>query len=510
VGGVPAHAGASPATQLTTDDWAPVYLRPTGGTNLGIKAIIGLAAAGQIAEIIGDTANAAKWSQAAADNVEPWIKLSLDPSGTYLNLEQGASGTWTSVYNAFYELVIGEKLVPEHVKALQASFYLTQLEPYGLPLQTDAGGLTKVAWTLYIPAWLRDYQIASELLARDVAYINDTPSLVPYGDRYSTDTAVEVAGVKAHPTLGAVFAVMFAAEPTVTTTVTPDSLLLTPGQTGKVTLVNTNTDDARVTVDWTAAPPSGSGLTVSPAHGSFALAAGASARAALTVVASSSASPGTVTIPINVTDSGDGPVSLSPGAYLEVTVPYTSLAAAFDDVGITADSDPSAGNFDGYGNTFSATALADAGITPGSPVKSSGVTFTWPNVAGGQPDNVVASGQTIAVSGSGSTLGFLGAADNGLASGTGTIGYTDGSTQTFTIGFQNWIVATPTTGDVLVCTTSYANRTTPGAARTPSLFTATVSLQADKTVASVTIPDVSGTTVSTSTTSMHIFAIAIG
>jgi hypothetical protein len=198
----------TPATQLTTDDWAPVYLTPTGGTNLGIKAIIGLAAAGQIAEIIGDTANAAKWSQAAKDNVEPWVTLSLDPSGQYLNLEQGAAGTWTTVYNAYYEQVIGEKLVPESVKALQAGFYLTQLEPYGLPLQTDTGDLSKVAWNLYIPAWLRDYPIAAEMLNRDVAYINDTPSLVPYGDRYNTDTGVEVTGIKAHPTLGAVFALL--------------------------------------------------------------------------------------------------------------------------------------------------------------------------------------------------------------------------------------------------------------------------------------------------------------
>jgi hypothetical protein len=202
----------TPATQLTTDDWAPVYLTPTGGTNLGIKAIIGLAAAGQIAEILGDTANAAKWSQAAKDNVEPWATLSLDPSGQYLNLEQGAAGTWTTIYNAYYEQVIGESLVPENIKALQASFYLTQLEPYGLPLQTDAGDLSKVAWNLYIPALLRDYPIATEMLNRDVAYINDTPSLVPYGDRYNTDTGVEVTGVKAHPTLGAVFALL-AGEP---------------------------------------------------------------------------------------------------------------------------------------------------------------------------------------------------------------------------------------------------------------------------------------------------------
>lgn len=500
----------TPATQLTTDDWTPVYRTPAGGTNLGIKAIVGLAAAGQIAQIIGDTANAAAWSQAAQDNVAPWVALSLDPSGQYLNLEQGASGTWTTVYNAFYEEVIGEHLVPENIKALQASFYLTQLEPYGLPLQTGTAGLSKTAWNLYIPAWLREYPIATEMLSRDVAYINDTPSLVPYGDRYNTDTAVEVTGVKAHPTLGAVFAVLFAAEPPAATTVAPGSLLLSPGQTGTVSLANINTSPDRLTVDWAAAPPTGSGITVSPASGSATLVPGAAARATLTVAASATAAPATVTVPINVTASANGTALLSPGSYLQVNVPYPSLAAAFGNVGITDDSDPSAGNFDGSGNSFSAEALADAGITPGGQVTSAGVTFTWPDVPPGQADNVVASGQVITVSGSGSTLGFLGTANNGVATGTGTITYTDGSLQPFTIGYQNWITATPVSGDTLVATTSYFNRTTSGAARTPSLFAATVPLQPGKTVAAVALPDVSGSAVSTSTVSLHIFAVAIG
>jgi Domain of unknown function (DUF5127)/Domain of unknown function (DUF4965)/Domain of unknown function (DUF1793)/Domain of unknown function (DUF4964) len=489
----------TPATQLTTDDWAPVYTTPTGSVNLGIKAIIGLAAAGQIATILGDTTNAAKWTAAAEDNVAPWVSLSTDPSGDYLNLEQGAPGTWTTVYNAYYQTVIGARLVPEPVAAMQASFYLTQLTTYGMPLQTDAGDISKVAWLLYVPAWLRDYPIATELLNRDVAYINDTPSLVPYGDRYHTQTGVEVTGVEAHPTLGAVFALMFAAEPPVTTSVSPASLLLSPGQAGKVTLTNTNSSGGPLTADWAAAPPSGSGITVTPASGSAPLARGARASTPLTVAASSTAAPGPVTVPINVTGHAGGTSLPSPGSYLQITVPYLSLAAAFGNVGITDDSDPGPGNFDGYGNSFSATALADVGITPGSQVTSGGVTFTWPNVAAGQPDNVVASGQTLAMSGAGSTLGFLGAADNGVASGTGTIAYADGSTQSFTIGFQNWIESSPTGDDTLVATTSYFNRTTSGPARTPSLFAASVPLQAGLTVAYVTLPDVSGTTVSSST-----------
>ena len=91
---------------------------------------------------------------------------------------------------------------------MQASFYLTQLTTYGMPLQTDAGDLSKVAWLLFIPAWLNGYPIRDALLSRDVSYINNTPSRVPYGDRYDTATGVEVTGVQAHPTLGAVFALL--------------------------------------------------------------------------------------------------------------------------------------------------------------------------------------------------------------------------------------------------------------------------------------------------------------
>ena len=201
----------TPSTQLCTDDWAADYSTSTGSVNLGIKAIIGLAAAGQIATILGDTANATTWSDAATNNVGPWINLSTDASaGNYLNVVQGATGTWSSLYNAFYEMVIGVSLVPDQIAANQAIFYLNQLTTYGMPLQTDAGDLNKVAWLFYLPAWLNSYPIATELMSRNAAYINDTPSLVPYGDRYHTNTGIEVSGIEAHPTVGAVFALLAA------------------------------------------------------------------------------------------------------------------------------------------------------------------------------------------------------------------------------------------------------------------------------------------------------------
>ena len=63
----------------------PGYSPITASVNLGIKAIIGLMAASQIATIIGDDADATTWSDAATDNVGPWISLSTDAIGRQLS-----------------------------------------------------------------------------------------------------------------------------------------------------------------------------------------------------------------------------------------------------------------------------------------------------------------------------------------------------------------------------------------------------------------------------------------
>src|SRR5258708_9911320 len=91
--------------------------------------------------------------------------------------------------------------------------------------------------------------------------------------------------------------------------------------------------------------------------------------------------------------------------------PYSSLAAAYDNVGITDNSNPALGNFDGTGDSFSAQALAAVAPTPltaGAQATVCGTTFTWPSPVGA-PDDVIADGQTINLSGSRTDLGFLAA-----------------------------------------------------------------------------------------------------
>ena len=77
--------------------------------------------------------------------------------------------------------------------------------------------------------------------------------------------------------------------------------------------------------------------------------------------------------------------------------------------GSADDTDVSAADLDGVGNSFSEQTLLAAGLAPGATFTAGGLTFTWPNVPAGQPDNILAAGQTLLVSGTGSTLGFVGA-----------------------------------------------------------------------------------------------------
>ncbi|MBO0838740.1 MAG: hypothetical protein J2P28_24930, partial [Actinobacteria bacterium] len=289
-------------------------------------------------------------------------------------------------------------------------------------------------------------------------------------------------------------------DPVVATTVTPPFVILPAGQGAQVQLTNTNTSGSPIHLAWTAAPPAGSQVTASPASAEEVLDPGASTTTTLTL-SSSSATPATITVPINVTATVGAVTIAGPGADVQATVPYPSLAAAFNNTGITDDADHNPGNYDGVGNSFSAEALAAVGITPGSAITSGGVTFVWPDVPAGQPDNVTTQGQTISLPGSGSTLGVLGSAVNGVQNGTGTIYYTDGSTQPFSVSFQDWITRTPVDGDNLVATTAYFNRTNAGPARTPSVFAAFVPLQAGKTVQDIVLPD---------NVNIHSFALAIG
>jgi beta-glucosidase len=225
------------------------------------------------------------------------------------------------------------------------------------------------------------------------------------------------------------------------------------------------------------------------------------------------AQPGSNTLTARVTfPSGYGG---GHGGLVEATatlpVAAASLAAAYDNTGISDNAAVSAANYDGVGDSFSAQALA-AGtptpLTPGGQVTVDGTTLTWPDVASGAPDNVVAAGQTVNLSGSGTDLGFLASSQNGTATGTVTINYKDGTSQSYNLNVADWYANAPAVGDQVLTTTSSWNFTsTTQTAHPVSVYYASVPLDKSKAVASVTLPTLDN---GLGTTAMHVFAMAVG
>jgi hypothetical protein len=211
--------------------------------------------------------------------------------------------------------------------------------------------------------------------------------------------------------------------------------------------------------------------------------------------------PASVTVVNNAGGMSESPV-------LEIT-PTANPADYYDNAGTSPDNNQGCADFDGGGFTYSATALANAGLTPGATVSADGLTFTWPNVAACSPDNILAAGQTMLMSpvSGATTLGLLGSSSNGGSQGTIVINYTDGTSSTATVSFNDW-ASGPGGGDTAVATMPYRNSSSgTSQAITMYVFATTVPVDSSKTVASITFPNVSN---QVGQTAMHIFAVSLG
>jgi hypothetical protein len=172
---------------------------------------------------------------------------------------------------------------------------------------------------------------------------------------------------------------------------------------------------------------------------------------------------------------------------------------------ISSDSNLAA-NFDGGGRSYSNNALAAAGLPSGESVVVSGFQFQWPTDAANTIDVWQSSGQTIPIISVGTSLGFLGAASNGTASGTATITYTDGTTQSFILALSDWTLGGGSgkllTGESIAAKMPYRNTATGPESVSTYVFFTSVTLTTGKTASSVTLPS------SLSGGKLNVFAIS--
>jgi hypothetical protein len=264
----------------------------------------------------------------------------------------------------------------------------------------------------------------------------------------------------------------------------PSSVAVQPGQPGTTTLAVHDVTGHPQTVQWTASAPSG--FTVSPSSGTLSLPGGGAATVPVAITGGTTDGNYKVTFSFTSSSGPILPISTS-----VIVARPGDLVPYFNNTGISDDADQAAGNLDGLGFSYSEQALTAASLAPGAAITSGGVQYNWPGAGAGQPDNLTAAGQVITVLPvAGATeLGVIGSATNGPSSGTLTITYTDGTTQTATLGFTDWTSGSVSFGNGIAAAMHYRN-SAGGASQQigTSVFTDNIALQPGKTVASVTLP----------------------
>jgi hypothetical protein len=265
----------------------------------------------------------------------------------------------------------------------------------------------------------------------------------------------------------------------------PSSVIVQPGQLGTTNLFLQSVTGSRQTVKWTASVPSG--FSVSPSSGTLTLPGGGSASTPVSITGG--ATDGTYQVTFKFTSASGTIQSTSTSV---IVASPGDLAPFFNNTGVSDDTNQAAGNLDGLGYSYSEQALAVAGLAPGASITSSGVQYDWPSATAGQPDNLVAAGQEISVLPvtDATELGVMGSATNGPSSGTLTITYTDGSTQTASLGLSDWTAGSPSFGNGVAASMPYRNSAGGSSQQLGTkVFTTNIALAAGKTVASVTLPD---------------------
>ncbi|MEP9381271.1 TIM-barrel domain-containing protein [Nocardioides cheoyonin] len=279
----------------------------------------------------------------------------------------------------------------------------------------------------------------------------------------------------------------------------------TPGGTVDVSATVTNTTEQRLSgVATTLTGPSGWSIEPADAGGSSALAPGASLTSTFHVTPPGDAQPDSYVLRARTSYVARG-TSHTVSAVGSLAVADSDVAAYFDSIAITDDSNLAPGDFDGYGDSYSAQALAAAGFTPGGDLSADGLTYHVPDTARGEPDNVIAAGQTLAVPDGASAYGLLASATGTRPTGTVVVTYADGSTDNVPISVDNWTLSGGQQQAVnpIAVRTPYRNCPNCGGRQNTAtyLYSVRVPLDPDKQAITVSLPgDATGGEI-------HVFAV---
>jgi hypothetical protein len=193
--------GLDPEDQLCTDDFMGHLAH---NANLSVKAILALAAYGDLCKMKGDTAGATKYAKLAKDDAAHWMQVADEGDHSLLAFDR--PGTWSQKYNLVWDQILGLNVFPQTVRAKEVSYYQQKLLPYGVPLDSRTH-LTKTDWSIW-SATLALNQTDFEAIVDPIyTYLDGTTARDPIADSYETDN-LKSGGMHARPVVGGFFVKM--------------------------------------------------------------------------------------------------------------------------------------------------------------------------------------------------------------------------------------------------------------------------------------------------------------
>ena len=190
--------GLDPANQLCTDDFMGTLAH---NANLSVKAILALAAYGDLCAMRGDAKGATRYRRLAQADAQHWIKVA--DAGPCSLLAFDKPGTWSQKYNMVWDRILGLHVFPPDVAAREVAAYKARLQPYGLPLDSRTL-LTKTDWTIWsatLASSRADFETFIDPIFR---YVDETSVRDPIADSYVTDDP-HSGGMHARPVVGGFF-----------------------------------------------------------------------------------------------------------------------------------------------------------------------------------------------------------------------------------------------------------------------------------------------------------------
>jgi hypothetical protein len=193
--------GLDPEDQLCTDDFMGHLAH---NANLSVKAILALAAYGDMCRLKGDTANAERYASMAKVDATNWVKVADD--GDHYRLAFNQPNTWSQKYNLVWDRILGLNVFPPEVATKEVAYYKTRLLQYGLPLDSRTH-LSKTDWSFWSASLSDSRSDFEAIVSPAYDYLNATTTRDPVADSYETDK-IESGGMHARPVVGGLFVKM--------------------------------------------------------------------------------------------------------------------------------------------------------------------------------------------------------------------------------------------------------------------------------------------------------------